>query len=203
MRGTTLLDSDGNLILVPNITVIQSVVKNLSANQNKRSTFTIGVGFTESIKKCQELIQEALLSIPGIGHDPLPMIFVESMGTSAVNIKIHFWFNTHTTTEASLKSAAIVKTKEILLAHGIRLPDSARELVVLDPLKIQMMNEGIDQNAALKKEREKEKVIAKANFREAHHLSVSDGDHDRELQKIANMITLPTQLGEENLLNTH
>lgn len=54
-----------------------------------------------------------------------------------VNIRIYYWFNSKASSEFILRSSAIVKTKEMLLSHGITLPDAGREIIFLDPLKSQ------------------------------------------------------------------
>lgn len=200
MRGTTLLDFDGNLILVPNTMVIQSVVKNLSVNANRRSTFTIGVGFTNSIKKCQDLAMEALKSVTGISMDPAPMIYVENLGDSTVNIRIYFWFNSKTCSEAILKSSAIVKTKEIFLANGIDLPDPSREMILLDPLKVHMIQDRSEVEAVKAEKKQVLKDQAKENFHEAESVVADGADHEEELRKIAEKVALPTQSGSTNLL---
>lgn len=203
MRGTTLLDFDGNLVLVPNITVIQSVVKNLSVNQNKRTTFTIGVGFSDNITRCLELVIEALNSTRGVCQEPAPVAFVDTLGSSTINIKVFFWFNTKDSSEAGLKSSAIVKTKELLLANGMHLPDSAREVVLAEPLKVQMIQNLEEAKASLIESKQKLKEQAEDNFREADQLNAGDDKHEEELRKIADQVTLPTQTGKENLLVKH
>lgn len=203
MRGTTLLDFDGNLVLVPNITVIQAVVKNLSVNPNKRTTFTIGVGVTDNITRCMELISESLQSIRGVSLEPGPTIFVETLGTSTINIKVFFWFNTKESSESGLKSSAIVKTKELLLANGMHLPDSAREIVLTDALKVQMINNIEEAKASIEERKQSVKTQAEGNFKEAEQLVTAEDDHEDELRKIADQVSLPTQSGKDNLLVKH
>lgn len=203
MRGTTLLDYDGNLVLVPNITVIQSVVKNLSVNQNKRATYTIGVGFSDNITRCLELVMEALNSTRGVCQEPAPIAFVDTLGISTINIKVFFWFNTKDSSEAALKSSAIVKTKELLLANGMHIPDSAREVILTDALRIQMIQNMEEAKASQIETKQKIKEQAEDNFREADQLNTADDKHEEELRKIADQVTLPTQSGKDNLLVKH
>jgi small conductance mechanosensitive channel len=203
MRGTTLLDFDGNLVLVPNITVIQSVVKNLSVNQSKRATFTIGVGFSDNSTKCMELIAEALRSTRGVCQEPSPSINVEAVGVSSINIKVQFWFNAKDSSESGLKSSAIVKTKELLLANGMHLPDGAREIVLTEALRVQMIGDRSEAQAAMEEKKLILKAQAKVNFNEADQLNTSEDSHEHELRKIANQVSLPTQSGTDNLLAKH
>ena len=203
MRGTTLLDFDGNLVLVPNITVIQSVVKNLSVNQNKRSTFVIGVGLCDNIARCMELISEALHSTRGVCQEPSPSIFVETIGTSTINIKVQFWFNTKDSSESSLKSSAIIKTKEVLLANGMHIPDSAREVVLTEALKIQMVGDKAEAQKAVDEKKQTLMAQAEENLKEANKINTGEDDHEEELRKIADQVSLPTQSGKDNLLTKH
>jgi len=203
MRGTTLLDFDGNLVLVPNVTVIQSIVKNMSVNQNKRATFVIGVGFSDNISRCIEIISEALKDTRGVCHEPAPFIFVENVGVSTINIKVQFWFNTRESVEPNLKSSAIVKTKELLLAHGMHLPDGAREMMLTESLKVEMIQNRGEAQAEVEEKKLIQQAQAEENFREADHMTARDDSHEEELRKIADQVSLPTQSDKDDLLSRH
>ncbi len=163
----------------------------------------IGVGITDSVKVCQELIQEALNSVKGISMDPPPLVFVEDLGPSTVNIRVYYWFDSKTCTEAVLKSYAIVRSKEILLANGMHLPDSNRELILTEALKVQLLESSSEEERSVE---EKKKILqsqAHLNFHEARGLESADGEHDKKLRQIADEVKLPTQSGSDNLLATH
>lgn len=121
MRGTTIVDFDGNLILIPNTTVIQSVVQNFSANADKRSSFILDVDHKDSFSDVQKTIHDVLKGIREIKDEPRPLVVIEQMGPGPVmKIKTSFWFNSGTGSEATLKSMAISRIKDALL--GVR-PD--------------------------------------------------------------------------------
>jgi small-conductance mechanosensitive channel len=196
MRGTTILDWDGNLLLIPNSTVINSTVKNMSANSELRTSFLIRVSYSDSIKKCQDLINEALKSIEGIKKDPAPLIIVDQLGTSSIFLKIYFWFNQEHSSELNLKTSAMIKTKELFLANKITIPDEGREVVFSDTLQIKMSKESINTE----EKQQKAKTQAEENFKEAHKVSEQKNSLIADLKKVGENCTLPQAEGENNLL---
>src|SRR5690606_21823120 len=70
MRGTTITDYDGMMVLIPNRIVLQSVIKNLSVNSRARVVLTFGIGLEDSIQGARELISGAFARIPAIVKDP-------------------------------------------------------------------------------------------------------------------------------------
>ena len=147
MRGTTILDPDGNYVLIPNSTVIQSAIKNKTANPETRLGFTIGIGYCDSYQKARELIETTLKEIPDILQKPDILIGLDTLSASSADIKIYFWINIRKSNGMAVKAEAISRVKEALLANGFTLPDPSREVVFTDALKIQTL-ESSDQAAA-------------------------------------------------------
>lgn len=191
MRGTTIVDYDGNQILIPNTKVIQSVVKNYSANPITRTFFIVGIGYNESISQTQEIIISTLKEVKGLASEPTPKILVDSLGSATVNLKVFFWFDVKQMAELVAKSRAIVRVKEALLLHGISLPDEAREIVFADPLSVKMME---DKPEEIEKETPKREVDSCISMHE------EDEDTVGQLLGLADKNSLPTNSKEDNLL---
>jgi small conductance mechanosensitive channel len=194
MRGTTIVDYDGNQTLIPNTKVVQSVVKNYSANPLTRSFFTVGIGYEDSIKKSQEIIKDVLAEARGIATDPPPKILVESLGSATVNLKVFFWFNVKQLPELVARSRAISIVKEALMANGVSLPDEAREIVFADPLKV----------SVLKGEKSKESSDETRKHKRMMDpcLTTEDEEEDmaEQLLNLADRNSLPTSSSKDNLL---
>lgn len=183
MRGTTIMDFDGNLVLIPNTTVIQSVVRNKTANSIKRSNFIVSIGYCESAQKAVELVREILSTHQSILQEPSFTVTADEIGAFGINLKVFYWFDAEKTSEATLKSQIIIKTKETLLSHGISLFDQTS-------VRIEMS----------KAEHKPSIVeIAQKNLREARPES-SERNEDEDLKKVAERSSLPTHDGKENLL---
>ncbi len=191
MRGTTIVDYDGNQILIPNTKVIQSVVKNYSANPITRTFFIVGIGYNESISQTQEIIISTLKEVKGIASGPAPKILVDSLGAATVNLKVFFWFDVKQMAELVAKSRAIVRVKEALLLHGITLPDEAREIVFADPLSVKIMDHKHETS-----------VKAPAQKKVDSCISMNDEEEDTagQLMGLAEKNSLPTNSKEDNLL---
>ena len=85
----------------------------------------------------------------------------------------------------------------------VHLPDSAREVVLTDALRIQMIQSKEEAQASQFETKKKLKEQAEDNFREADQINTADDRHEEELRKIADQVTLPTQSGKDNLLVKH
>lgn len=194
MRGTTIVDYDGNQTLIPNTKVVQSVVKNFSANPLTRSSFTVGIGYEDSIKRSQEIIKDILKDARGIASDPPPKIFVESLGSATVNLKVFFWFNVKQLPELVARSRAISIAKEALMANGVSLPDEAREIVFADPLKVKVLE--AEKNQESNNEPEAENRLMDPC------LTTEDEEEDmtEQLLNLADKNSLPTNSSKDNLL---
>ena len=119
MRGTTIVDFDGNLILIPNTTVIQSVVQNFSANAEKRTSFVIEVDQKDSFMEIHKIIQNVLRGIKDIKDEPKPLVVIDQLGPGSImKIRTSFWFNAQMASEANLKSVAISRIKDSLLLYS-------------------------------------------------------------------------------------
>jgi small-conductance mechanosensitive channel len=153
-KGTTLMDYSGNNIIIPNTQVFNSVIKNLTRNPNVRSDFTVGIGYDDSIDEARKIIHAVLKSIDNhVLQDPEPLVAVDSLGASTVNIKVYFWINAVKSSVIKLRSTIIQNVKEALMDANISMPDDAREVVFASPLKI----EKLDKNESSQKNEEADK----------------------------------------------
>ncbi len=201
MRGTTIINLDGNLILIPNSTVIQSVVQNRSANPLTRTEFTVGISYSDSISKAQEIIMKSLSEVRGVLSDPEINVIADSLGASSVNLKVMFWFNIEDSNQARVRSRAIIHIKESLLSNGITIPDEAREIVFADTLKVQMLD---SQEAAKSHEKDRKDQIrekAVVNLEEKRNTpEITEATQQKDLMRLADASTLLTERPQGNLL---
>ncbi len=199
MRGTTVIDLNGNLILIPNIMVIQSVVENRTANPSMRTSFFVNIGYQESISRVQELIVKALSDVRGVLADPAPNVVVEELQSSAVRLRVQIWLDAKEDAEARVKSRAMMKTKDILLVNGINIPDIAREIIFTDDLKVQLIQ---DANAKTTVSERKEEIrrAAAYNLEDAKAELVVPDVPKEKLMDLAEKNPLPMNMGSSDLL---
>lgn len=172
MRGTTIVDLDGNLILIPNTTVIQSVVQNFSANNTKRGSFTIELGPKDSFSEAQKIILNVMKEIREVKEDPRPLVVIDQWGADKIlKVKTTFWFNADQASESNLRSVAMSRIKDSLLAFGTGFED--------------------------KKVREAARRNLKQEVTDGDGV-----DHEEELQKVAKNSSLPVNEKSANLLKS-
>lgn len=135
-RGTTLMDFDGNTIVIPNADVFNSVIKNFTRNPKTRTFIEIGIGYNDSIEEAQELILNTLGLIPEVLKDPSPAVFADSLSGGTVYLKVFFWFDSVQTGRTGLRSKALCNIKSVLSDAGMSLPMDTREVVFTNGLQI-------------------------------------------------------------------
>lgn len=201
MRGTTILDYDGNLVLIPNSMVITSVIRNRTTSPNTRVMFTIGIGYSDSVSRSQELILQAMNEVPAILKDPAPFTVVSQLTSSTVNLNTYFWLDTTKNSKLKTLSAAIARSKELLLAEGISLPDDAREVVFTDALKIQLLRTGeqVRNEQSERKEAVKRKATSQLGESKAH-LADTSATHEEEMRQLGSQVDMLERSDTKQLL---
>jgi small conductance mechanosensitive channel len=127
-RTTILMTLDGNQLQIPNSTVFKSTIRNFTSNPNRRDDFIVGIGYDGSIPVAQEVAMKVLAEHPAVLNDPEPLVLVESLGPSTVNLRVYFWLDGGRHSWLKVKSSVIRLTKRAFQDSGISLPDEAREV---------------------------------------------------------------------------
>ncbi|MFH5804964.1 mechanosensitive ion channel domain-containing protein [Alienimonas sp. DA493] len=128
-RGTWLMSFEGNHIQIPNGTVYTSVIRNLTANPNVRQHFVVGVDYADGVAAAQEVIAEALRTHPAVLADPEPMVLLDELGASTVNLKVYFWCDGVANSALKVRSSVIRRVKRAVEDAGLTMPDEAREVI--------------------------------------------------------------------------
>lgn len=138
VRATLLMTLDGNHIQIPNSTVYKSTITNFSSNPNQRTTFTVGIGYDDSITAAQETGAKILEDHPGVLKEPEPWILVEKLAASTINLQFYFWVDGNKHNLMKVKSSVLRLVKTAYQEAGISMPDEAREMVFPKGVPVQM-----------------------------------------------------------------
>lgn len=128
-RSTILLSAEGNHIQIPNSTIFKNTITNYSAAPSRRSILDIGVGYDVSIATAQDVIRGVLGRHEAVMGDPEPLVLVDTLGASTVNLKVYYWIDGHRYSVVKVKSALLRLLKKALTEAGISMPDEAREVI--------------------------------------------------------------------------
>jgi small conductance mechanosensitive channel len=126
-RTTVLNTLDGNQVQVPNSTVYKSTIRNFTSNPNRRDDFIVGIRYDDSIPFSQEVALKVLAEHPAVLNEPEPLVLVENLGPSTVNLRVYFWLDGSQHSWLKVKSSLIRLVIRAFQDSGISLPDEARE----------------------------------------------------------------------------
>jgi small-conductance mechanosensitive channel len=129
MRTTVLMNLDGNLVQIPNAAVYKANIRNYSTNPNRRAVVEVGIGYDDAISAAQELALGVLKEHPAVLDDPAPMVLVDSLGASAVILRIYFWFDGSRNDVLKVRSSVLRLVKREFQQRGISIPDGDREVI--------------------------------------------------------------------------
>jgi small-conductance mechanosensitive channel len=129
VRTTILMTLDGNLVQIPNSTVYKSNLRNFTNSANRREDFIVGIDYAAQITDAQEIARQVLVGHPAVLQDPEPSVLVDSLGPSAVNLRVYFWLDGREHSWLKVRSSVIRLIKRAFQEHGITMPDDAREVI--------------------------------------------------------------------------
>lgn len=92
--STKLRSPDNKQLYVPNGSIIDGIITNFSAKQNRRVDLVFGCSYGDDIKKAKALLEEIVKANPLVLADPEPIIGVLELGDNSVNFAVRPWVNT-------------------------------------------------------------------------------------------------------------
>ena len=91
MMATTMTTGDNKKVVIPNRTVWGGPVVNYSAMETRRVDLVIGISYDADIGKAQATINQILKDNTRVLDTPDPIIEVEEMADSSVNLVVRPW----------------------------------------------------------------------------------------------------------------
>jgi len=138
-RGTTLMNLDGNHVQIPNATVYKSIIRNYTANPNRREIFEVGIGFENEAAFAQEIALGILQEHPAVLKIPESLVLVDALGSATVNLKIYFWYDGSAYNGLKVRSSLIRLVKRAFEKERISMPDEAREILFPEGVPVRML----------------------------------------------------------------
>ena len=122
---------DGPLVFIPNSKIWGQTIINLSVTDKdiRRIDESYGIAYGDNIDTALAILNQIALDEPRILQDPAPLIKVDSLGDSSVNILFRVW--TSRTDWWATKLDLIQRCKEKLEQGGCSIPFPQREIHVI------------------------------------------------------------------------
>lgn len=117
---TTLLTVDNKRVIVPNSKVWGAPIINYTALKTRRVDMSVGISYSDDINKAITVAMNILKNHKDVLKDPAPMVAVDELADSSVNLIIRPWVKTedYWTTKWELTQ----KIKELFDKEGISIP---------------------------------------------------------------------------------
>ncbi|MEM3927054.1 MAG: mechanosensitive ion channel family protein [Desulfurococcaceae archaeon] len=110
----------GEILLIPNSVLFNTNIYNYSSSIARRIEISIGISYRSDLNKALEIIRNELWENPLILAEPEPVILVDTLGESSVNLKIMFWVPSQYFLKVRSNIIGILKEK--LENAGIEIP---------------------------------------------------------------------------------
>ncbi len=88
---THLVTPDNRRIVIPNGSLANTSLTNVSALETRRLDLTVGISYNADLKKAKELLYQILLEREKILEEKDITVFVDSLGDSSVNLGFRAW----------------------------------------------------------------------------------------------------------------
>ena len=118
--ATRILTMDGLFVFVPNSNLWNTRITNYSKQKTRRIDLIVGIGYDDDISKAQTTLQKMVAAEKRALQKPEPIVVVDSLGDSAVNLRVRFWTKTTDYWDTLVETNR--QTKLALDNEGISIP---------------------------------------------------------------------------------
>lgn len=125
---TELITADNRLIVIPNGTLIDSSIVNVTATGKRRLELSVRIGYKSDLKKAKEVLIRLGENDPARDPENPVNVFVSELAESSVNLGLHVWVSSSEYWNAKWRL-----TENIKLAfdeEGIEIPFKQVEISV-------------------------------------------------------------------------
>ncbi len=92
MIFTTQMNTfDNQVLFLPNGTLANGVITNLSMGKKRRTDLTVGVSYGDDVEKARKLVLKILAKDERVLKDPAPVVLLSSLDDSAVTLTVRYW----------------------------------------------------------------------------------------------------------------
>ncbi len=122
LRELTMRTYDGELVYIPNAEVWRNAIVNRTARELRRTSLTVGVGYSSSLEQAGRLLTETLQGVEGVAADPPPQAFAYEFGDSSINFSLRFWHEAASAEKWLVRDRVMKATHGALGGAGIEIP---------------------------------------------------------------------------------
>jgi len=126
--STTIVTFDNQTLVVPNSKIWGDVIKNVTAQTERRVDLEFGIGYDDDIELAEQVLREIVNAHEKTLDEPEPMIKLHTLGDSSVNFIVRPWTKTEDYWEVYWDIMREVKLR--FDREGISIPFPQRDVHV-------------------------------------------------------------------------
>ncbi|MEP1087641.1 mechanosensitive ion channel domain-containing protein [Algoriphagus sp.] len=88
---THLMTFDNQEVIIPNGSLANSDIVNMSTQETRRAEIKVGVAYGTNIKKAKEIILNIFNNDPRVLQDPAPFVALQNFGDSSLDMVVRVW----------------------------------------------------------------------------------------------------------------
>jgi len=131
-RATVIRTYDNRRVIIPNNDVYTEAVVVNTAYDLRRSEMDIGIGYGDDVEMACRTIAEALVKLPGVSSDPMPVVIPWEFAGSSVNLKVIWWTAPYQAEVLAVRGAIVTSLRRSMRDTGIDLPFPTRVVLFHD-----------------------------------------------------------------------
>jgi len=143
-RMVQLVDTSGELLLIPNTMLFTNPVEVLTFTPTRRVEIMAGVAYGEDVATAVDVITKAVESCESVNKDKKIQVFPQGFGSSSIDIEVTWWTGSKPVDLRSSRGEVVTAIKKALDDANIEIPFPYRTLVFKDdaPLAHQPFKNG-------------------------------------------------------------
>lgn len=126
--ATTILTLDNQTLIIPNSKIWGDVIKNITAQTNRRVDMVFGIGYADDIPHAESVLREIIDKHDKVLDDPEPKVKLHNLGDSSVDFVVRPWVATDDYWDVYWDITREVKMR--FDAEGISIPFPQRDVHV-------------------------------------------------------------------------
>jgi len=128
LRAVAVDTFDGDRVYLPNAMVWKSPLVNFTETPLRRTTLVVGVAYRTDLDHAQQVLQEAIESVPGVVIPPAATVEFVEFNNSSIDFHVRYWHASDRPSLWAVRDRAGRTMKRALDAAGIEIPFPQRTL---------------------------------------------------------------------------
>ncbi len=122
-RYTVIRSLSGREAIVPNETLITTMVENLSLADTRVLVSTVvNVAYGTDVRRLRELMVETVAKVPRVAAEPAPVTHLTAFGADGLELSTYFWILDPENGQANVRGQVNMALLDLFAAEGVEIP---------------------------------------------------------------------------------